>query len=56
VIPPAVPVTRAFAEALERLDLEYGKLVGAHSPRVAGPADLATALRRQPANAAAAGM
>lgn len=55
VIPPAVPVTRAFAEALERLGLEYGKLVGAHSPRVAGPADLATALSRQPANAAAAG-
>jgi len=55
VIPPAVPVTRAFAEALERLGLEYGKLVGAHSPRVASPADLATALSRQPAKAAAAG-
>ena len=50
VIPPAVPVTVAFARALERLDLDYGKLVGAHSPRVAGPDDVATALRRQPAN------
>lgn len=50
VIPPAVPVTVAFARALERLDLDYGKLVGAHSPRVAGPGDVATALSRQPAN------
>ncbi len=48
VIPPAVPVTFAFAAALEKLELEYTKLVGAHSPRVASPADLETALSRQP--------
>jgi hypothetical protein len=41
----------AFARALDRLDLEYDTLVGAHSPRVAGPDAVATALRRQPANA-----
>lgn len=56
VIPPAVPATVAFARALETLELRYGKLVGAHSPRVAGPADLATALSRKPANAAAGGL
>jgi glyoxylase-like metal-dependent hydrolase (beta-lactamase superfamily II) len=50
-IPPAVPATVAFARALDELGLQYGKLVGAHSPRVAGPADLATALQRRPANA-----
>ena len=55
VIPPAVPATIAFAEALERLDLEFTRLVGAHSPRTATPADLKTALSRQPAGAATAG-
>jgi glyoxylase-like metal-dependent hydrolase (beta-lactamase superfamily II) len=55
-IPPAVPATKAFAAALDKLGLDYSKLVGAHSARVAGPADLATALGRQPANAAAGGM
>ncbi|MDX1381935.1 MAG: MBL fold metallo-hydrolase, partial [Xanthomonadales bacterium] len=50
-IPPAVPATVAFARALDRLDLEYDTLVGAHSPRVAGPEAVATALRRQPATA-----
>ncbi len=49
VIPPAVPATVAFAQALERLNLDYSKLVGAHSPRIAGPADMATALSRKPA-------
>lgn len=52
VIPPAVPVTVAFAEALDRLGLRYTKIVGAHSPRVAGPADLQTALSRESASAA----
>jgi glyoxylase-like metal-dependent hydrolase (beta-lactamase superfamily II) len=51
-IPPAVPATAAFAAALDRLDLEYDTVVGAHSPRVGSPADLAAALNRQPANAA----
>ena len=55
VIPPAVPATLAFAEALERLDLRFTKLVGTHSPRTATPADLQTALSRQPATASTAG-
>jgi glyoxylase-like metal-dependent hydrolase (beta-lactamase superfamily II) len=55
VIPPAVPATVAFAEALERLDFEFTRLVGAHSPRAATPADVKTALSRQPAAAATAG-
>lgn len=46
VIPPAVPATVAFAAALEKLDLDYRKLVGAHSPRVASPADVQVALQR----------
>lgn len=46
VIPPAVPATIAFAAALERLDLPFTRLVGAHSPRVATPEDLRTALER----------
>jgi glyoxylase-like metal-dependent hydrolase (beta-lactamase superfamily II) len=51
VIPPAVPATVAFAGMLEKLDLQYTKLIGAHSPRVASPADLATAISRQPMSA-----
>ena len=51
VIPPAVPATVAFGKALNKLDLDYQKIVGAHSPRVATPADLETALSRQPASA-----
>ena len=48
VIPPAVPATVAFAEALEKLDLDYDRIIGTHSPRIATPADVATALSRQP--------
>jgi glyoxylase-like metal-dependent hydrolase (beta-lactamase superfamily II) len=50
VIPPAVPATEAFAQALEKLDLDYTKIVGAHSPRIASPADLKAALA-QPSGA-----
>ena len=46
VIPPAVPATIAFAAALEKLDLKYTKIVGAHSARVASPEDLQTALNK----------
>lgn len=46
VIPPAVPATVAFASALDRLELQYTKLVGAHSQRVASPGDLKTSLGR----------
>ena len=49
MIPPAVPATVAFAKALKKLDLDYRIIVGAHSPRLGSPADLATALDRQPA-------
>jgi glyoxylase-like metal-dependent hydrolase (beta-lactamase superfamily II) len=55
VIPPAVPATVAFAKALDRLNLDYRRIVGAHSPRTAGPDDVRAALRH-PAAAAAAGM
>jgi len=51
VIPPAVPSTVAFGEALEKLDLAYKMIVGAHSARTATPEDVATALTRQPASA-----
>jgi glyoxylase-like metal-dependent hydrolase (beta-lactamase superfamily II) len=51
VIPAAVPATTAFVKALDQLDLEYTKLIGAHSPRIAGPADVATAISRQPVSA-----
>jgi glyoxylase-like metal-dependent hydrolase (beta-lactamase superfamily II) len=44
MIPPAVPATIAFAEVLEKLDLDYKMIVGAHSARSASPADLEAAL------------
>ena len=43
-IPPAVPATVAFARALDKLDLDYQIIIGAHSPRLGSPADLQTAL------------
>ena len=42
----------AYELQLADLDLEYSKLVGAHSPRVAGPADVEAALQTRPASAA----
>ena len=51
VFPPAGPATLAFVEALEKLDLEYKMIVGAHSARKASPEDLQTALSRKPASA-----
>jgi glyoxylase-like metal-dependent hydrolase (beta-lactamase superfamily II) len=51
VIPPAAPATVAFAKALDKLDLDYKMIVGAHSARIARPADLETALSRQPMSA-----
>jgi glyoxylase-like metal-dependent hydrolase (beta-lactamase superfamily II) len=44
VIPPAVPATVGFAEALGRLNLDWKTVVGAHSPRQGTPADLQAAL------------
>jgi len=51
-IPPAVPATVAFAKALDKLDLEYTRIVGAHSRRVAGPEDVQAAIN----NSAASGV
>lgn len=48
-IPPAAPATKAFAEALGKLDLDYEMIAGTHSPRTAGPDDVKTALSRKPA-------
>lgn len=53
VLPPAVDSTRAFADALARLDLEVERIVGAHSPRAGTMADLKTMLERQPATGTA---
>jgi glyoxylase-like metal-dependent hydrolase (beta-lactamase superfamily II) len=44
VIPPAVPATAVFAKRLDELNLEYTKLVGAHSPRIASPEDVKKAI------------
>jgi len=51
VIPPAVPATVAFAESLEKLELDYTRIIGAHSSRIASPADLNSALSRGTAGA-----
>ena len=53
-IPPAVESTRAFAKAIARLNLDYDKIVGAHSPRIGGPADLQSALNARVNSAAEA--
>ena len=39
-LPPAVPATMAFADALAELDLEVDRIVGAHSPRIGSLAEL----------------
>jgi glyoxylase-like metal-dependent hydrolase (beta-lactamase superfamily II) len=44
VIPPAVPATAAFARRLDELNLDYTRLVGTHSPRVASPDDVKKAV------------
>jgi len=46
-IPPAVPSTQTFAEALGRQDLKVMKIVSAHSPRVATMEDLKMALEAE---------
>jgi glyoxylase-like metal-dependent hydrolase (beta-lactamase superfamily II) len=53
-MPPASPATFAFAEALARLELDYNKVVGAHSPRIGSPADLQASVEQQAATAAGA--
>lgn len=54
-MPPAVPATVAFARALDRLSLDYSKIVGAHSPRVGSPAELEAMLSHPAAASAGAG-
>jgi glyoxylase-like metal-dependent hydrolase (beta-lactamase superfamily II) len=51
---PASPATFAFAEAIAELELDYNKIVGAHSPRVGSPADLEAAVELQAATATGA--
>jgi glyoxylase-like metal-dependent hydrolase (beta-lactamase superfamily II) len=53
-LPPAVPATMAFAEALAELDLDLERIVGAHSPRIGSLADLKTVVERAAATAAGA--
>lgn len=53
-IPAASETTKAFAKALDRLNLDYDKIVGAHSPRVGTPDDLKTAIKTRPAVLASA--
>ena len=48
-IVPAVSGTRALAEALAKKGLEFERIVSEHSPRVGTAADLAEAIRQQPA-------
>ena len=55
-LPPAVSTTLAFAEALDELDLEYSKLVGAHSSRVGTPADMEYVVSKKPATLSAGGL
>lgn len=53
-MPPAVPATVAFAQAIDRLKLQYSKLVGEHSPLIGSPADLEAMLRHPGAASAGA--
>lgn len=48
---PAVPSTIAFADALDRLRLDYKVIVGAHSARIGSAADLQAALNHPSATA-----
>jgi glyoxylase-like metal-dependent hydrolase (beta-lactamase superfamily II) len=50
-VPPAQPVTRALAKAIDARGFEVKMIVGAHSPRVGTWEDMAAALGRSPANA-----
>lgn len=45
-MPPAQPVTRALAAAIDARNLDVQMIVGAHSPRVASMGDLRTSVER----------
>jgi len=49
-LPPAVDPTRDLAAAIEKLGLDYQHLVGAHSSRIATPADMQQVLNGKVAN------
>jgi glyoxylase-like metal-dependent hydrolase (beta-lactamase superfamily II) len=49
-IPPAVAPTRAFAAAIDKLGLDYQRIVGAHSSRIGTPADMQAALTAKVVN------
>ena len=53
-LPPAVPATFAFAKALEKLNLDYNRIVGAHSPRVGSSAELEAVVKHKSATAVGA--
>jgi glyoxylase-like metal-dependent hydrolase (beta-lactamase superfamily II) len=53
-LPPAVPATFAFAEALEKLNLDFDRIVGAHSPRIGTPAELEAVVKHKSATAVGA--
>jgi len=53
-LPPAVPATTAFADALARLNLDVDRIVGAHSPRIGSLAELQTVVGSAPAAATGA--
>jgi glyoxylase-like metal-dependent hydrolase (beta-lactamase superfamily II) len=46
-VPPAVPSTRSFAEALKKHKIKPEKMLSAHSPRVSTMDDLSTALNKK---------
>lgn len=46
-IPPAVPSTQSFAEAIARFDFDIEKILSAHSPRIATMDDLRAALEAE---------
>lgn len=54
-IPPAVPNTVAFAQALNGLGIEYKTIVGAHSPRVGSREDLLASVGHSSAAVASGG-
>ena len=53
-LPPAVPATLAFAEALAKLDLDLDRIVGAHSPRIGSLAELKAVVESASATTAGA--
>lgn len=55
-LPPAVSTTLAFAKALDQLNLDWNKMVGAHSSRVGTPADLEYVVNKKPATLSAGGL